>query len=144
MSKVSLADSGIKAIVPYGDNVLLIKDEEDAVSRGGIVIPEAHRGYKRRGWVLATGAGYRAPNGETIPVPFKPGDYLIADRPYARTDESEDELFHDPTIIVVRGDEAAASVRACDCEGKQKLPEKFKPLIEKFGNTGTLKAGGNV
>jgi co-chaperonin GroES (HSP10) len=129
---MSIAEAGIRSIRPRADNVLIIKDEEDGVSPGGIVIPEAHRGYNRRGWVLAVGGGFSL-NGVVVPMPYEPGDYLIADRSFVRRDESEEELYHNPTIMLVRGDEPLAYIRRQDCKGKRCLPERFEGILRQFG-----------
>lgn len=132
MTRISIAEAGIEGLRPMADNVLVIKDEEEGVSQGGIVIPEAHRGYRRRGWVLAVGGGFIV-NGVETPMPYEPGDYLIADRAFQRPDESEDELFHNPTIILIRGDEPLGYIRRKDCKGKHRLPKEHEELIKKFG-----------
>ena len=132
MTKPSLDDLGIKELLPVGDNVFIIKDEEDAASPGGIVIPSAHRGYKRRGWVLAVGGGHRVKGGRVVPMPYKPGDYLFADRRFQRPDETEDEIFHNPTILLIRGDDPCVFIKHQDCTGKYRLPEKLVPLVKKL------------
>lgn len=133
MTRVSILEAGIKGIRPVGDNVLIIKDEEEGVTAGGIIIPEAHRGYRRRGWVLATGAGYRLLDGSIVRMPYLPGDYLFADRPFVRRDEGEDELYHNPTICIIKGDEPVGFIRRGDCKRSYVLPARYNEIIEKFG-----------
>jgi len=133
MTRVSIVEAGIKGIRPRADNVLIIKDEEEGVSEGGIVIPEAHRGYNRRGWVLAVGGGFKLANGVEVPMPYLPGDYLFADRAFQRPNEEEDEIYHNPSICLIRGDEPLAFIRRVDCKGKYRLPEGFEDIVRKFG-----------
>lgn len=128
----TLLESEISQFLPLGDNVAIIKDEDEGTSGGGIVIPDAHREYKRRGWVLAMGGGYRLEDGTYERLPYRVGDYLVCDRAFNRPDEREDELFSSPCILLIRGDEPLFFIRMRDCVGKTKLPEKFLPLIKKL------------
>lgn len=91
---------------PLGWNVLIAKDQDDEQSLGGIVIPDKHQEYKRRGWVLAVGDGLMH-KGVTIRPPYKPGDYVYADRHFARPDESEDEvkISSDGVAVIISGRE---------------------------------------
>jgi co-chaperonin GroES (HSP10) len=130
----SITESKWKKVLPVGDSVLIIKEEDEGVSAGGVIIPEAHREYRRRGWVLAVGGGYRARDGSAIRMPYSPGDYIFADREYVRKDESEDEIFSDPSIILIRGNEPVAFIRREDCEGRYKLPKKHLEIVEKYGH----------
>jgi co-chaperonin GroES (HSP10) len=132
MTRVSITEAGIKGICPLADNVLIIKDEEEGVSAGGVIIPEVHRGYNRRGWVLAVGGGFNL-HGVAIPMPYEPGDYLFADRPFVRKDESEDELYHNPAICLIRGDEPLGFIRRADCKGRYRLPKKYEEIVKQFG-----------
>ncbi len=47
----------IRAIYPNGDNVFIAKDPNEPTSPGGIIIPDKHQVYKRRGWCLVPGGG---------------------------------------------------------------------------------------
>jgi co-chaperonin GroES (HSP10) len=133
--RISLLESKWRQICPYGNAVLIIKDQDEGVSAGGIVIPDAHREYKRRGWVLAVGGGCRTKDGRVHLPPYKPGDYIFADRAFKRPDETEDELFHDPTILLIRGDEPYAFFHREDCVGgdsRYALPKQHEELLKRF------------
>lgn len=93
-----------KEFHPLGMHVLIAKDQDEAASRGGIVLPEQHREYRRRGWVIAVGDGI-VKNGKLVPPPYKPGDYVYADRHYRRPDESEDEIAvtSDGVAVLIEG-----------------------------------------
>jgi len=132
-------DSDFTEIAPVGNNVFIIKDEDEGRSQGGIVIPEAHREYKRRGWVLSIGGGFRLKDGSIQRMPYGVGDYLIADRPFVRIHEDEDEVFSDPAILLIKGNEPVAFVRSKDCVGSQRLPDKYLPILKKFGYDPGLK-----
>lgn len=95
-----------KEFHPLGWHVLIAKDQDDAQSLGGIVIPDKHREYKRRGWVLAVGDGLRVGKHIEKP-PYRPGDYVFADRHFARPNEGEDEIAmtNDGVAVLVSGRE---------------------------------------
>ena len=126
---------------PIGGNLLIIKDQDVKVSAGGIVIPDKAQDYRRRGWVLAVGGGTTTRDGKVVPPPFKRGDYLFADRKFMRPDEKEDEVFEGLPILFVRDDEYWGFIRAENCDGAFRLPEKHKELMESFGSTGDKEQG---
>lgn len=130
--KLPITESDFKKIYPVGDNVLIIKDDDEARSAGGVIIPDKHQEYKRRGWVLAVGGGCRTRDGRTHLPPYEPGDYLVADRAFVRPDEQEDELFGSPTILLIRGDEPLGFIRRADCRDGYRLPEKYQPILDQF------------
>lgn len=115
---------------PVGGTVVILKEADEAVSGGGIIIPEKHQDYKRRGWVVATGGGTTLKNGESVPLQFGVGDYLVADRRFVRQDEDEDELCKDPTLMVIRDDEYIAFIPEADCSGPYARPKNFKRAMK--------------
>jgi len=98
------------AFYPMGTNVLVAKDPDQAKTAGGILIPEEHRQYRRRGWCLVPGPGVRVRNGDIVPPKYKPGDYLIFDRHYVRPDDREEEVYRDDdqVVTVIKGEEIVA------------------------------------
>ncbi len=137
---ISILESGWSKLLPYGDSVAIIKDADESVSAGGILIPGAHQEYKRRGWVLAVGGGCRTKNGGVVLPPYEPGDYLFADRNFVRPNEDEDEIFHDPTIMVIpvhtADDKPLAYIKRADCVGgyaRYAFPKKYEEILKKYG-----------
>lgn len=94
-----------------GNHVLVAKDQDEAQSLLGIVIPEQHREYRRRGWVIAAGDGVMK-KGRLVPPPYKPGDYIYADRRYVRPDEREDEIAvaGEGVVVLWKGEDVQAYV----------------------------------
>ena len=65
-------------IRPLADRALVEPIDEDAMSPGGIFIPESARKEKaRKGRVLAVGAGRFLPNGRRKAVDVQVGDIII-------------------------------------------------------------------
>ncbi len=134
----------ITNLLPMTDNVWIAKDPNEWVSPGGIIIPDAHQDYKRRGWCIVRGGGFTTEDGVVQRHPFKPGDYLICDRHFQRPDETEDELTHEnegkEVTCIIRGDEVCAFVAPkFRPYGESKIEVEYKPpppwvkkLIKRF------------
>lgn len=48
----------VKNIVVYGPRVLVLRDEEEKVTKGGLFVPDEAQKKKRTGTVVALGQGY--------------------------------------------------------------------------------------
>jgi len=122
----------LKGLWPRGDNVWIAKDPNEWCSPGGIIIPDAHQEFKRRGWCIVRGGGFTTNDGVVQRWPFKPGDYLICDRHFVRPDEKEDNLTESEdgseVTMIIRGDEPIAWVPA----ELMPAPEWVKKLIDEF------------
>ncbi|MEW6444282.1 MAG: co-chaperone GroES [bacterium] len=62
---------------PLGDRVLVKRIEEEAKSKGGIIIPDTAKEKPQEGKVVAVGKGKVADDGKLIPVEVKPGDRIL-------------------------------------------------------------------
>jgi chaperonin GroES len=62
---------------PLQDRVLLKRIEPEAVSKGGIIIPENAKEKPQYGTVIAVGSGRVLDNGDRIPVDCSPGDTVL-------------------------------------------------------------------
>lgn len=67
-------------IRPLGSRVLVRVLAEDAVSTGGILLPETARGNKQEGIVVSVGPGKRKDDGKIEPVECAVGDKVAIDR----------------------------------------------------------------
>ena len=62
---------------PLHDRVLVKRVEEEAKTKGGIIIPDTAKEKPMQGEVLAVGPGARDEKGELVPLDVKPGDRIL-------------------------------------------------------------------
>ena len=62
---------------PLGDRVLIRRVEEEARTKGGIIIPDSAKEKPQEGEVVAAGPGVRDDAGARIPMDVKAGDRIL-------------------------------------------------------------------
>ena len=62
---------------PLHDRVLVRRIDEEALSAGGIIIPDTAQEKPSQGEVLAVGSGARNEKGEIVPLDVKSGDRIL-------------------------------------------------------------------
>ena len=65
------------AFRPLGDRVLIKRVEEEAKTKGGIIIPDTAKEKPQEGKVIAVGPGARDDNGKVQPLDVKKGDLIL-------------------------------------------------------------------
>ena len=65
------------AFRPLGDRVLVRRVEEEAKTKGGIIIPDTAKEKPQEGEVLAVGPGARDDSGKLQPLDVKVGDRIL-------------------------------------------------------------------
>jgi len=65
------------AFRPLGDRVLIKRVEEEAKTKGGIIIPDTAKEKPQEGEVVAVGPGARDDNGKVQPLDVKKGDRIL-------------------------------------------------------------------
>ena len=80
-------------IRPLNDRVLVIREEEEQKSAGGIIIPDTAKEKPQRGKVVAAGPGKMGEDGKRIPLEVKAGDRVLFAK-YAGTDIKLDGVEH--------------------------------------------------
>jgi chaperonin GroES len=80
-------------IKPLNDRVLVVREEEEQKSAGGIIIPDTAKEKPQRGKVVAVGPGKMGENGKRIPLEVEPGDRVLFSK-YAGTDIKLDGVEH--------------------------------------------------
>ena len=80
-------------IRPLNDRVLVIREEEEQKSAGGIIIPDTAKEKPQRGKVIAAGPGKIGDDGKRIPLEVKEGDRILFAK-YAGTDIKLDGVEH--------------------------------------------------
>ena len=65
------------AFRPLGDRVLIKRVEEEAKTKGGIIIPDTAKEKPQEGEVIAVGPGLRDDAGKIQPLDVKAGDRIL-------------------------------------------------------------------
>ena len=65
------------AFRPLGDRVLIRRVEEEAKTKGGIIIPDSAKEKPQEGQVVAVGPGARDDHGKVQPLDVKAGDRIL-------------------------------------------------------------------
>ena len=80
-------------IRPLNDRMLVIREEEEQKSAGGIIIPDTAQEKPQRGKVIAAGSGKMGEDGKRIPLEVKEGDRVLFSK-YAGTEIKLDGVEH--------------------------------------------------
>lgn len=84
---------------PLNDRVLVKRVETEAMTPGGLFIPDAAKEKGQKATVLAVGPGRTTPEGKTIPLAVKAGDIIFFGK-YAGTELGSDYLIiGEPEIL---------------------------------------------
>ena len=92
-------------IRPLNDRVLVIREEEEQKSAGGIIIPDTAKEKPQRGKVVAAGPGKMGEDGKRVPLEVKTGDRILFGK-YAGTDIKLDGVEH----VLMREDDILSIV----------------------------------
>jgi chaperonin GroES len=85
---------------PLGDRVLIKRVEEEAKSKGGIIIPDTAKEKPQEGQVIAVGPGARDEAGKVQPLDVKPGDRIL----FGKWSGSEVKLDGEDLLIMKESD----------------------------------------
>ena len=85
---------------PLNDRVLVLREDEEQKSAGGIIIPDTAKEKPQRGKVVAVGSGKRGKDGKRIPLEVKVGDRILFSK-YGGTEIKIDNVEH----VFMREDE---------------------------------------
>jgi chaperonin GroES len=85
---------------PLGDHVLVRRVEEEAKTRGGIIIPDTAKEKPQEGEVIAVGPGARDENGKVQPLDVKTGDRIL----FGKWSGSEVKLEGQDLLIMKESD----------------------------------------
>ena len=80
-------------IRPLNDRVVVLKEDKEQKSRGGIIIPDTAKEKPQRGTVVAVGPGKMDDDGKRISMEVKKGDHVLFAK-YAGTDIKFDDVEH--------------------------------------------------
>jgi chaperonin GroES len=88
------------AFRPLGDRVLIKRVEEEAKTKGGIIIPDTAKEKPQEGEVVAVGPGARDENGKVQPLDVKKGDRIL----FGKWSGTEVKLDGDDLLIMKESD----------------------------------------
>ena len=88
------------AFRPLGDRVLVERVEEEAKTKGGIIIPDTAKEKPQEGKVIATGPGARDETGKVQPLDVKEGDRIL----FGKWSGTEVKLEGEDLIIMKESD----------------------------------------
>jgi chaperonin GroES len=88
------------AFRPLGDRVLIKRVEEEAKSKGGIIIPDTAKEKPQEGEVIATGPGARDESGKIHPLDVKKGDRIL----FGKWSGTEVKIDGDDLLIMKESD----------------------------------------
>ena len=88
------------AFRPLGDRVLVRRVEEEAKTKGGIIIPDTAKEKPQEGVVVAVGPGARDDSGKVQPLDLKAGDRIL----FGKWSGSEIKLDGEDLLIMKESD----------------------------------------
>jgi chaperonin GroES len=80
-------------IKPLNDRVLVLREDEEQKSAGGIIIPDTAKEKPQRGKVVDVGPGKVDKDGKRTPLEVKAGDRILFGK-YAGTEIKIDNVEH--------------------------------------------------
>lgn len=91
---------------PLFDRIIVQRVEEEAVTAGGILLPEAAQEKRQEGKVIAVGHGRALDDGSVVPLQLKGGETVL----FGKYAGSEVKLEGE-TFLVMREDEVLAVIQ---------------------------------
>ena len=88
------------AFRPLGDRVLVRRVEEEAKTKGGIIIPDTAKEKPQEGEVIAAGPGAHDDNGKRIAPEVKAGDFVL----FGKWSGSEVKIEGEELLIMKESD----------------------------------------
>ncbi len=85
---------------PLGDRVVIRRVDEEARTKGGIIIPDSAKEKPQEGEVIAVGPGARDDEGQRIPMNVKSGDRIL----FGKWSGSEIKLDGEDLLIMKESD----------------------------------------
>ena len=93
-------------IRPLHDRIIIKREEEQEVKKGGIIIPDTAKEKPQKGKVIAVGQGKRTDDGTLIPPVVQKGDRVLFGK-YAGTEYKSSD---DEELIIMREDDILAII----------------------------------
>jgi chaperonin GroES len=88
------------AFRPLGDRVVIKRVEEEAKTKGGIIIPDTAKEKPQEGEVVAVGPGVWDDDGKRVPLDLKAGDRIL----FGKWSGSEVKIDGEDLLIMKESD----------------------------------------
>ena len=88
------------AFRPLGDRVVIRRVEEEAKTKGGIIIPDNAKEKPQEGEVISVGPGARDEDGKRIPIDVTAGDRIL----FGKWSGSEVKIDGEELLIMKESD----------------------------------------
>ena len=88
------------AFRPLGDRVVIRRVEEEAKTKGGIIIPDNAKEKPQEGEVISVGPGARDEDGKRIPIDVAAGDRIL----FGKWSGSEVKIDGEELLIMKEAD----------------------------------------
>ena len=85
---------------PLHDRVVVKRVDEDAKTKGGIIIPETAQEKPMQGKIIAVGPGARDESGKLVPLDVKKGDTVL----FGKWSGTEVKIDGDELLIMKESD----------------------------------------
>jgi len=92
-------------IRPLHDRIVVKREEEKEVKKGGIIIPDTAKEKPQEGKVIAVGSGRVKEDGKKIPLDVKAGDKIL----FGKYSGSEVKL-DDEEYVIMKEDDVLAII----------------------------------
>jgi chaperonin GroES len=93
---------------PLHDRVVIKRIEAEAISAGGILIPDTAKEKPQQGEVVAVGPGGRDESGKLLPIDLKVGDRVL----FAKWSGTEVKIHDDEFLIMKESDVMGVLIEA--------------------------------
>ncbi len=93
-------------VKPLQDRILIKRVEEEAKTKGGIIIPDSAKEKPQEGLVVAVGPGKVTDNGTRVACEVKEGDRILFGK-YSGTEIKVDGVEH----LIMREDDILAIIK---------------------------------
>jgi chaperonin GroES len=99
-ARPDIGENPTMAFRPLGDRVVIRRVEEEAKTKGGIIIPDNAKEKPQEGEVLSVGPGARDEDGKRIPIDVAPGDRIL----FGKWSGSEVKIDDEDLLIMKESD----------------------------------------
>jgi len=105
VQRIAIGGAKLMKIRPLHDRILVKREEEKEVKKGGIIIPDTAKEKPQEGKVIAVGNGKVSDEGKKIPLDVKAGDKIL----FGKYSGSEVKI-DDEEYVIMKEDDVLAII----------------------------------